>query len=176
MDAFLSLVNALHAREVRFVLIGVWGANYHAQSAAVVFTTQDHDLFLPPDPKNLLGAWTACDEVGLELSTSAEPLDRPRDLWLAERIVRLRALTRAALADELLVDLTLVMAGFEFETVWRDRRTFRDQEVEIPVARLSHIVASKATAGRPKDRLFLETHKEALRDLLPKEERPPEAS
>jgi hypothetical protein len=40
------------------------------------------------------------------------------------------------------------------------------ERVDIPVARLSHIVASKAAAGRPKDHLFLATHEEALRSLL----------
>src|SRR5436189_4517139 len=136
MNPFLSLVNALRARDVRCVLIGVWGANYHAQSAAVVFTTQDRDLFLPPDPRNLLAAWQACMDIGLQLMMSAEPLDEPRDLWLAERVVGLRALTRAYVDEKLLVDLTLVMAGFDFDAVWRERTTFVDEGVEIPVARL----------------------------------------
>jgi hypothetical protein len=58
------------------------------------------------------------------------------------------------------------MEGFEFEEVWRQRRLFKVERVDIPVARLSHIVASKAAAGRPKDHLFLATHEEALRSLL----------
>ena len=37
---------------------------------------------------------------------------------------------------------------------------------ELPVARLSHIIRSKAAANRPKDRLFLATHAEALRQML----------
>jgi len=40
------------------------------------------------------------------------------------------------------------------------------ERYDVPVARLRHIVESKAAAGRPKDRLFLATHEEALRDLL----------
>ena len=35
----------------------------------------------------------------------------------------------------------------------------------VPVASLKDIVVSKAAAGRPKDRLFLATHEEALREL-----------
>ena len=71
---------------------------------------------------------------------------------------------------ELLVDLTLVMAGFDFETVWRERRTFVVDAVEIPGARLLHIVQSKHAVGRDKDRLFLATHREALEELLRREE------
>jgi hypothetical protein len=42
--------------------------------------------------------------------------------------------------------------------------------VEVPVARLSHVVRPKAAAGRPQDLLFLATHEEALRDLLKRED------
>jgi hypothetical protein len=65
----------------------------------------------------------------------------------------------------LLIDLTLLMAGFDFEDVWPRRRVFKVEGVGVPVASLKDIVASKAAAGRPKDRLFLVTHEEALREL-----------
>jgi hypothetical protein len=39
------------------------------------------------------------------------------------------------------------------------------------VARLSDIVASKAAAGREKDRLFLASYAEALRSLIEDEPR-----
>jgi len=48
--------------------------------------------------------------------------------------------------------------------------SFRIDDVEIPVARLSHIVESKAKANRPKDRLFLATWEEALRNMLKEDE------
>ena len=54
--------------------------------------------------------------------------------------------------------------------VWNERRTFVVDAVEIPVARLLHIVQSKHSVGRDKDRLFLATHREALEDLLRREE------
>jgi hypothetical protein len=166
MNRFLELASVLAHENVRYCLIGVWGANYHAQTGGTVFTTHDRDLFLPPEPANLVRAWEASERVGLELTTSGEPLDRPRDLWLAERIVERRALTRARDEEGIEVDWTLVMGEFDFESVWRNRRTFAAEGVPIVVARLSDIVASKAQAGRPKDLLFLETHKQALRELL----------
>ena len=150
---------------VRFVVIGVWGANYHAHSAGVIFTTEDRDLFLPPDPVNELKAWKVCRRERLELWCGGEPLGEPLDAFLAERIVSNRALVRAQ-GKDLLIDLTLVMAGFEFETVWSARRAFRVHGVDVPVAALRDIVASKAAAGRPKDQLFLATHEDALRQLL----------
>ena len=164
-DEFPSFVSRLVERRVRFVLIGVAGANYFAPAAGAVFTTQDRDLFLPLDPGNLMRAWDACDAAGLALWAGAEPLDVPHDRVIADAVVERRAVTRAMKGD-LQVDLTLVMAGFAFEQVWSERRTFVVDGVEIPVARLSHIVRSKAAAGREKDRLFLATHADALRQLL----------
>ena len=42
---------------------------------------------------------------------------------------------------------------------------FGSDDVDIPVARLADIVTSKAAAGRKKDRLFLATHAEAIRQM-----------
>jgi hypothetical protein len=147
------------------VLIGIAGANYFAETAGLVFTTQDRDLFLPPDPGNELRAWRVCRRQGLELWCGDEPLGEPLDRFLAEGVVSRRALVRAT-GNDLVIDLTLVMAGLEFEDVWWRRRTFTVQGVKVPVASLSDIVASKAAVGRPKDQLFLATHEDALRQLL----------
>ena len=166
MDTFAAVIRALDTARVRFVVIGVWGANYYANSASVLFTTLDRDLFLPADPENLLNAWSVCDTCGLSLWAGHEPLDTPRDLQLAQAVVERRALTRGSDDHGLEIDLSLVMAGFEFADAERDHKIFVVDNVEIPVARLSHIVQSKAAAGREKDRLFLATHREALRDLL----------
>jgi hypothetical protein len=165
IDEFRQLVRELAVRRVRFVLIGVAGANYYAPAAGAVFTTLDRDLFLPPDPGNLMRAWEACEAAGHALWSGHEPLDTPHDRFVADAIVARRVVIRATKGD-LQVDLTLVMAGFDFETVWNERRIFLVDGVEIPVARLAHIVASKAAAGREKDRLFLATHADALRQLL----------
>lgn len=170
MEILTPLIRALHERAVRFVLIGVAGANYYAHSGSALFTTKDRDLFLPPDPDNLVACWAACDDAGLELWSERDPLDRPRDRWLGERVVERRALTNAT-RDELSVDLTFVMKGYDFDTVWSERRTFKIDDVDIPVARLLHIVTSKHAANRDKDRLFLATHREALEELLRKEDR-----
>ncbi len=162
------LARELARRSVRYVLIGVSGANLYGPGGQAIFATEDHDLFMPLNPANLEEAWAACDAAQLELWLTEEPLERPRDRWLAEQIVARRALTRATGPDDLLVDFTLVMNGFEFETVWAERRTFMIEGVPVPTARLTHIVTSKQAAGRPKDQLFLATHLDALEQLLKK--------
>ena len=172
MDPFTPLAQTLHDRHVRYVVIGVAGANHYALGGATVFSTQDRDLFLPDDPDNLVRCWEACEAAGLELWAGDEPLDSPRDRRLAERVIERRTSVNASDGDELHVDLTLSMAGFdEFETVWTGRRTFRVDDVEVLVARLLHIIQSKHAAESDKDRLFLATHREALQRLLDREAR-----
>jgi hypothetical protein len=174
VSALIELFRVLAERRVRYVVIGVWGVNLYAAQATELFATRDTDLFVPPDPQGLLHIWHACDELGLELSSSGEPLDRPRDEFLARAVVERRALTRAADAADLVVDFTLVMAGFDFESVWRERRTLTLDGVPVTVARLSQIVESKRSADRPKDRLFLATYREILDDLQHRKRRPDE--
>jgi hypothetical protein len=166
MDAFARLVRSLVRERVRFVVIGLSGANYYARSGGDLFVTQDRDLYLPLDPANVLAAWKACEAAGCDLLVGREPLDQPRDRRLAERVVATRALVRATNGAGLDVDLTLVMTGFDFDRVWAGRRLFRVDEVEIPVARLRHIVESKRLTGRQKDRLFLAAHADMIRDLM----------
>ncbi len=166
MEPFARLGASLNEAGVRFVTIGVAGANLWARSGHTMFTTRDYDLFLPPDPENALRAWQAADAAGLDLFCGDHPLDRPRDRFLAERIVERRSLVRATDGAGFDVDFALVMAGFAFEEIFDRRRTFEVEGVPIGVALLRDIVASKAAAGREKDRLFLAAHAEALKSLI----------
>ncbi len=173
-DPFLKLVQALSTVGVRFVVFGVWGANYYAQSGAIVLETQDRDLFLPSDPENLRKAWETCSQLGLELFAGREPLDLPRDRLLADRVVSVRALTTATDGGDFVVDLSLVMGSLDFERVWERHRVFLAQGIEVPVASLEDIVTSKEQAGRDKDKLFLATWAEELRKFIESERtRPP---
>jgi hypothetical protein len=154
-----------------YLVIGVSGANLYGPAGQPIFATEGFALFVPPDPANLIRAWDACDEAGLALWIGTEPLDRPRDRWLAERVVQRRATTRATGTDDFVADLTLEMAGIDFETAWAERRDFLIEGQAVPVARALHIVTSKHAAGRDKDRLFLATHRDALEQLLKTHER-----
>jgi hypothetical protein len=163
-DAFAIVVEALLRAGVRFVVTGVWGANYY--TGGTLFVTQDQDLFLPESPANLLLAWQVCERAGLHLRANDEPLDTPRDLELANAVVRQKALTTATDGDLLQLDLSMVMTGLAFDDVWARRHAFRVGGVTVPVAALADIVAAKRAANRPKDRLFLATHGPEIRRLL----------
>jgi hypothetical protein len=159
-------MHRLLAAEVRFVVIGVSGANYYARSGGSLFATQDRDLFLPPDAENLLTCWRVLLAQQWNLWAQHEPLGEPIDLDLAKKVVAHRAAVQATHAEGLEVDLTLEMKGFHFDEVWAARQHFTSEGGLIPVASLKQIVESKRALGRPKDLLFLATHDELLRRLL----------
>jgi hypothetical protein len=67
------LYRALGEHRVRYLLIGVSGANLYVPVPGTTFVTLDYDLFLPLDPTNLLETWSACERVGLDLWLRDEP-------------------------------------------------------------------------------------------------------
>lgn len=170
MEAYSEAFTELAQAGVRFLIIGVGAANYYAGPRQDLFATQDRDLFVPPEPSNLLLAWQVLQGAGWELWSGNEPLDEPMDLWLAEKVVAHSAAVQATRPEHLKIDLTLVMKGFGFEEAWAERRMFALHGCDVPVARLKHIVESKRLADRPKDHLFFATHEEILRDILAREE------
>jgi hypothetical protein len=66
-DPFSPFVKALANRSVRYVLIGVSGANLYTLRQAPMFVTDDRDLFLPADADNLVQAWAAGDDAKMDL-------------------------------------------------------------------------------------------------------------
>jgi hypothetical protein len=169
------LFEALVDRDVRYLVIGVGGVNLHARNSTSPLRTGDLDLFLPLDAQNLMRAWEACELAGWTLWSSGEPLDQPRDLLVATRVVQLRALTTAKVEGELPTDLTFVMGSFDFEDVWLRRTEKYEEYVQVELARLADILAAKTQADRPKDRRFLAENRALLDDLL-RAEGPPEPS
>lgn len=164
-DGLALLAPRWLAEGARFVVMGVWGANLYARHGGEELHTTDQDLFLPLDAENLIKFWRIAEELAFDIWCGGEPLDRPRDLWLARGVVQRRALTRVRRDGYLPIDLGFVMGNAEFDAVYGERRLLRIDGHAVPVARLAHIVEAKRQAGREKDTKFLAMHLDALRDL-----------
>lgn len=166
------LFTGLHRSGVRYLVIGVGGADLHAARLNATFPTRDLDIFLPADAENLLACWQACESAGLTLWCNREPLDTPRDSWLAQRVVSQRTLTTARGPDIVPTDLTLVMGSLDFEDVWLRRGPGSLDGDLVHLARMSDIVASKREANRAKDLGFLEQHRTLIERILADESPP----
>jgi hypothetical protein len=133
VSGFAVLIEGLHGERVRFLLVRM-GTGSLAAPDGTFLRARYHELFLPPEPENALRAWRACGAAALELWAGGEPLGAPLDLWLAEHVVAGRVRVRATDRKGLLVDLSLLVEGFEFEDLWPGRRSCTIDGVDVPFA------------------------------------------
>jgi hypothetical protein len=162
--AYGEVCRRFHEGRVPYVIVGVFGANLHAQQAGLVVTTADCDLLLPPDPKVLARALRVLRKLRFTLSAGGEGIP-DEDPVLMDGIVRARACVQAV-RGIVRIDLALEIAGYTFERLWNRRRRFRLGGAVVHVAPLEDILRSKELAGRDKDKLFLATYRDALEQLL----------
>jgi hypothetical protein len=175
LDVYAEACGELEAAGARYLVIGGMGINLHRVGSGPLLTTEDIDLLLPPDAGNRRRATEALRAAGFELSAGGEPfiVGADGDDSLVRGVVRARACVRAV-KDGVPVDLPLEAAGMEFEACWarQVRRTLGS--VEVRVASLRDIVTSKLIANRDKDRVFLESFRDRLAQLIRQQgEEPP---
>jgi len=167
MDEWLRACAALMRADVRFLIIGGFGAELHFLHAATQVLTHDMDLLLPSEPAELLRGLHALAAAGFALSTGGETL--LADEVAARGLLRQRASVIARRGPETL-DLMTWAAGLDFDEQWRKRVEFSVRGVPLPVATLGAILRSKERAGRVKDRLFLEQFREVIEAALAREQ------
>lgn len=164
MRAYAEIGRAFDRARVPYVIVGAYGINLYAEKVDIVITTADCDFFLPPNAAALSRAVQALKRLGFELQAGDEPLvdEAPSSL---KGIIRFRA-TVIGRRKNARIDLALSIAGCRFQSLWKEHRRFRVPGGTVRVAPLAHLIRSKQIADRPKDRLFLEAYREALRPLL----------
>lgn len=168
MDPYVEVCARLEADGVRYLIVGAFGINLYAGQVGLVITTGDCDVMVPADVTTLTRALKGLRQLGFSLEAGDEPLPDEGPVVLAG-IVRARACVRATREDAR-IDLPLEISGATFDALWPEQRRFLVEGVPLRVAPLSELVRSKQLAGRPKDRAFLEAHREALEDLVRRDE------
>ena len=149
------LASELAAGSVRYALIGVSAANLYGPAGQARIRRTD-DIDLSSFRRIQSTSWRRGTPASGRPSTlwlGRPAPERPRDRWLAERVVERRTLTRASGPNALQIDLTLIMAGFDFETVWKERRDFLIEGVPVPTARLASHRRIEAGRGTTKGSL-----------------------
>lgn len=169
MRPYLRVFERFRRARVPYLTVGAFGISLYAERAGMVVTTADCDIMLPPDPRVLGRAIRVLRREGWRIEVGDEPLVRESEDVL-RGIVSARAAVRA-LKGGLQIDLPLEIAGFPFDLLRKNKRRFRIGNVRVDVAALEDMVRSKELTNRPKDRLFLETFRAALREMGAKEGR-----
>jgi hypothetical protein len=152
--------------DVRFIIVGAFGAELHFLHGTLQIVTRDMDLLLPRDPAEVLRGLLALRDAGFTLEAGGE--DLLPDEVVAAGIVRQSATVRALRGSEW-VDLMTWSRDMLFDELWPRRVPFTVRDIQVPVAPLADILRSKQGAYRMKDRLFLEQFKEVISEALERE-------
>lgn len=159
-DPYRAVVHQFNRVGVRYIVVGMSGINYYAESPAQTFATLDYDIFIEPTLRNVEQALRCMTRLGFSIGTSTGFL-KAGDIRV---VVRERKTLVATTPDGLMVELLLRISGYAFSDLARDAATFTVRGVPVKVGRLTKLLASKKAAGRPKDRQFLHRYQALLEE------------
>ena len=159
-DPYRAVIQQLNRHGVRYVVIGMAGINYYADTPAHAFATLDYDLFIEPTLVNVEQAVRCVTRLGFTVGTSAGALKAQE----ITAIVRARRTVVATTPDGVMVELLLAVSGYAFSDLARDAATFTVRGVPVKVGRLTKLLRSKQLAGRAKDRQFLRRYQALLEE------------
>ena len=158
-DPYGELIERFNRAGVDYVVVGMSGVNYYAESAMDAFGTQDYDLFLRPSVSNAAKAIKILRELGYETTTTEGAISEKS----LKQLVFHKKTVLAVNPEGITFELLFAVSGFVFRQMAEDASIFRAGEVLIRVGRLQKLLASKKAANRPKDRLFLKRYEMILR-------------
>jgi len=156
VSGFVRALAALSERGVEFVLVGVGGINFYAQTPAGAFATLDLDAFLAPAVENLRRALGVLAECGYSFEAGNEPFLEIDDAVVLGRLLERGASLRAIHPEAGEIDLLTSIAGFGYAELSEDATTFEVAGVAVRVGRLEKLLRSTEASGRPKDLAFLQ--------------------
>lgn len=146
-----KIVEALNAAGVRYVFVGGLAVIAHGY----LRTTQDVDLIIDLDQKNLSAGLHALEELGYQprLPVSLEQFVNPeiRRSWIREKNMLVFPLWQPSLAYGMTVDI-FVECPFDFNEEY-DRALWMEFKAgeKAPFVGLERLIQMKKEAARPKD-------------------------
>ena len=141
-EDFQDFLAALHAAQVRFLVVGAHAMAVHGVPRA----TGDLDVWIECDPANAARAWTALESFGAPVA--AMGISRT-DLSTPGIVVQLGLPPRR-------IDLLTDVTGIRFPEAWAERTVHDVGGIDVPFLGRSSLIANKRATGRSKDRSDLE--------------------
>lgn len=145
----IEMLQVLRDHEVRFVVIGGYGAILHGAP----HVTDDLDVVPEVGAKNLEHLVDALRDLDARIRTASDPDGVPFS-FNARSLGEVRVWNLTTRIGNL--DITFVPSGTEgFDDLRRDLVVIDVRDVDVPVASLADIIRSKEAAGRPRDHATL---------------------
>lgn len=157
-----EILRVLNEHDVRYVVVGGFAALLQGLSQ----TTVDVDITPEASDENLERLGAALDDLGARLwpSGADEPVDWPWSPRSFRDLTTASTRTRAGDLDIVLRPDAPGGRSYSYEDLAEDALVIELPELDVPVASLDRIIASKEAAGRDKDAASLPLLR-ALRDI-----------
>lgn len=139
---FLNVINKLISCDVKFLLIGGYAVNYYGYARY----TGDIDFWIEPSDENknrFINCLTALNKNQEDIE-KLKKLDfkNAQVITLGEHPIRVDFLTRVNL--------------LKFDEAWEKKKMFELSNQSIPVVDYEHLILTKISTGRTKDKLDVE--------------------
>jgi predicted nucleotidyltransferase len=142
-DYTRELLLHLNKNEVQYIVVGGYAVNYHGYRR----TTGDIDLWIKPDNGSNKNRIIDClRELGVEELTLTElvKLDFSKPVVFVDG------------EEPFKIDFMTAVSGVNFEEAWAQKVIADIDGIDIPFIHLNHLVISKITTGRAKDKNDIE--------------------
>jgi predicted nucleotidyltransferase len=139
---FKKVIIQLLDSRVIFLLIGGYAVNYHGYGRY----TGDIDFWIQPDNENkllLLDAFTRLGRNADDINEISKlDFTKAQVFFMGEPPLRIDFLTNVNIVN--------------FDEAWKKRQFWQVENFQIPVVDYEHLILTKFTTGRTKDKLDLE--------------------
>ena len=140
--SFIEVLHTLIKCDVDFLLIGGYAVNYHGYGRP----TGDLDIWIRPDDDNK----QKCLKAFEGLKYNSESIDAVRKLNFGKPAVFFVG------EEPLRIDFLTAVNLINFEDAWKKKNILSIQDLRIPVVDYHHLVLTKISTGRTRDKLDLE--------------------
>lgn len=133
---FIELINILNKKKAKYVLVGGMAVIIHGVNR----TTKDMDLFYSGDLENCRLVLESINEFGFRYLnlTIDDLLDKSGYLQLGNEPVR--------------IDLFCDLPGIDFGTVYQKSVSYKEDDFEVMVIHINHLIRNKEEVGRFQDK------------------------
>lgn len=140
--SFKKVIIQLLDSNVLFLLIGGYAVNYHGYGRY----TGDIDFWIKPDNQNkllLLDAFTKLNRNSDDIKEISKlDFTKPQTFFMGEVPLR--------------IDFLTVVNQVNFDEAWKKRKEWPVENFLVPVVDYDHLILTKISTGRTKDKLDLE--------------------
>lgn len=142
-DYTRSLLEVLNRNQVKYLVVGGYAVNYYGYRR----TTGDIDLWIKPDNgENKSLIIESLKQLGVEekMLSSLNDLDFTRPIMFVDG------------EEPFKIDFMTFVNTVSFDDAWEQQSKAVLDGIEVPFIHLNHLIVTKMTTGRTKDKLDIE--------------------